>query len=233
MPSDASSQSTTSVVHRDDQPIPGIPSDSTSGTRTDVAHHSIFSDGGNSNSESDDNQDDVQSIADSSGADDGDLIRLANIQGRSVPQRHCKKQYSVVLMNKPKTHHVQRRQPQEAPKDKLHREHNNSSASKSNDVVKGNGSSDHIRASRRSDAKSSYSRRSTGLFVSRLAKATKPIHIEKHVQSETGLKVKCEALMTKYDSYTSFYVRVPYKDQSQLLISSLWPKGVIVRPFFE
>ena len=41
------------------------------------------------------------------------------------------------------------------------------------------------------------------LFVSRLHKDTRVRHVEPHVLNETGLRVKCEPIPTKYDTYTS------------------------------
>jgi hypothetical protein len=71
------------------------------------------------------------------------------------------------------------------------------------------------------------------LFVSRLASNTKAQYVMQHIKRETGLVVKCEPIVTKFDSYKSFQVCVQYKDQSQLLKPDIWPRGAIVRPFYE
>jgi hypothetical protein len=100
----------------------------------------------------------------------------------------------------------------------------------------GNGSNFRLRAaprSKRSDSKKTAFRKSTGIFVSRIAKSTRSTLVEKHIEQETGLKVKCEALVTKYGTYMSFFVRIAPKDQRHLLAPDVWPKGAIVRPFYE
>ncbi len=104
-----------------------------------------------------------------------------------------------------------------------------------NHIVTGTGgNSIHLRSSGRpTNAKTATSRRPTGLFVSRLASNTKPVHLEKHVQSETGFKVKCEQLSAKHSSYTSFHLLASPCDHRGLLNPNIWPKGVIVRPYYE
>ena len=37
----------------------------------------------------------------------------------------------------------------------------------------------------------------------------------------------------KYDSYKSFHIQISNKDHKQLLLPSMWPKGMIVRPYLE
>ena len=50
---------------------------------------------------------------------------------------------------------------------------------------------------------------------------------------ETGLSVSCEPLRTKIDTYSSFCVRLPPRDQHLLLVSRVWLSGVMVRAFLE
>ena len=54
-----------------------------------------------------------------------------------------------------------------------------------------------------------------------------------NIKHETGLVVKCDPIVTKFDSYTSFHVYVSSKEQGQLLKPDIWPRGTIVRPYYE
>jgi hypothetical protein len=211
-------------------PIPGKPTPSMN--IPEVIHRSIFSDA-SSSSDSDDNV--------RMGSDD-DILRLARIQGlipEPTTQRTGRRRYSDVTRNgpprRPSHHHQSRLNHTTGHKNGSGSDaHHTKHTSHAPDIVRGTGNSFHLRASGRTDANEVvHSRLSTGLFVSRLAKSTKPSHVERHIQSETGLIVKCEALVTKYDTYKSFYVRLTRKDQSQLMVSELWPKGIIVRPYYE
>ena len=46
-----------------------------------------------------------------------------------------------------------------------------------------------------------------GVFVSRLQKTTRAADAERHVTRVFGLRLKCEPVPTKYDTYTSYRIR--------------------------
>ena len=71
------------------------------------------------------------------------------------------------------------------------------------------------------------------MVISRLVRGTKAVDVSRHIESETGLKVTCDPMVTKYDSYCSFFVCLPQKDHHHLLVADMWPKGSIVRPYYE
>ena len=77
------------------------------------------------------------------------------------------------------------------------------------------------------------SRRITGVFLSRLAPSTACAQIATRVRRETGLNVNPEKMKSKYDSYSSFYIRAERRDRSILMDSNIWPTGTLVKPFFS
>jgi hypothetical protein len=202
-------------------------------------HRSIFSDGDGDDTTDDDDDNDDDSNKDNSQIHDnldhsgnGDLLRLARIQGissKDTMQRHQSKYSDVIRKGRPSsTNHKQYGSGAQGV--------NNPRRSSQYDntvVIKGSGSNFRLRASRMNDTKKSPPRQPSELFVSRLAKSTKAAHLEKHIEYETGLRVTCEPLITKYDSYKSFHVLISNKDHKQLLVPALWPKGTIVRPYLE
>ena len=71
----------------------------------------------------------------------------------------------------------------------------------------------------------------TGLFVSRLAPPTRATDVMKHIRAEFGFDCKCEALVTKYDSYRSFCIRCPAHVRQTLLNPNGWPLGTLVKEY--
>ena len=76
-------------------------------------------------------------------------------------------------------------------------------------------------------------RTTTGIFVTRLAQATRPRDVAKHVRQETGQNCRCEPLTTRHDSYRSFCIRCPARMRQTLLNPNVWPRGVLVREYKE
>ena len=97
------------------------------------------------------------------------------------------------------------------------------------DIVHGNGTCAFLRAA---PSKNSYGNKTiTGVFVTRLDSRTTSWQLESHIKQETGLLVKVEKLRTKYDSYTSFYIRCENRIREQLLCPYIWPSGSMVKPY--
>jgi len=71
----------------------------------------------------------------------------------------------------------------------------------------------------------------TGVFVTRLLPQTTAKNVETYVRTETGLNIKAERLPTKYNTYSSFYIRCEDNIRSSLLDRYLWPKGALAKPF--
>ena len=69
-----------------------------------------------------------------------------------------------------------------------------------------------------------------GLFVSRLAPNTSSSSLKRHIKESCNITAHCVAIKTKYDSYCSFRVFAE-SNLDQLLDSSVWPTGVLVRDF--
>ena len=70
-----------------------------------------------------------------------------------------------------------------------------------------------------------------GVFISRMAPKTSADVIDEHVYWDLGHKVRCEKLDTKYNTYTSFFIRCDGRLKSQLLDARNWPKNALVKPF--
>jgi hypothetical protein len=73
----------------------------------------------------------------------------------------------------------------------------------------------------------------TGVFVTRLNPRTTTRQLEAHVQKSTGQTVTAEKLLTRYETYSSFYIRADRRMRDTLLDASVWPKGCLIKQFFE
>ena len=93
----------------------------------------------------------------------------------------------------------------------------------------GTGSAPGLRAvSRKSENKTC-----TGVFVTRLLPSTTPIQLESFIKSEIGAQVKAEKLPTKYNSYSSFFIRCNGQLRTSLLDGRIWPTGSLVKPYMS
>ena len=104
------------------------------------------------------------------------------------------------------------------------------------DVITGSGNnfdicaSDHQR--RRFDPKYMY-KECIGVFVSRLQRNTRAVDVERHVSRVCGLRLKCEPVPTKFDTYNSYRIRASARDRGTLLNSNKWPRNVIVKEYYK
>lgn len=73
----------------------------------------------------------------------------------------------------------------------------------------------------------------TGVFVSRLKPKTSCDNVASHVWSVAGHRVDVEKLQTRYQSYTSFYVKCSRHIRMDLLNGELWPSGALIKPFYS
>ena len=71
-----------------------------------------------------------------------------------------------------------------------------------------------------------------GVFVTRLDPKTSEAQINRHVLQELSLRIRAERLDTKYNSYSSFFIRCDGKVRRQLLDADRWPQKVLVKPYF-
>ena len=85
----------------------------------------------------------------------------------------------------------------------------------------------------RQNGVTNQSRKCTGLFVSRLSPHTTPRQISNEVYSISGHRVTSEKIKTKYDYYSSYYIKCEKNIRESLLDCKLWPEGVLVKPFFS
>ena len=73
----------------------------------------------------------------------------------------------------------------------------------------------------------------TGVFITRLSPSTTAAMLATHIRKETKLTVRPEKLITKFSSYSSFYIRGNQRCRDELLNCELWPRGVLLKPFYE
>ena len=184
----------------------------------------------------------VIDVVDKSECTDDDLVLLASIQQTTPPPTHRQRkgvnnnrQTSVSNSTQARRNTYAesatrgRRQP-----NKHGRPASLTTTQTDSAMIRGNGTSSNIRSAnpkRRTSA--SKARKQVGVFITRLARSTNPKDLATHVKRETGLSVSCEPLRTKFDTYSSFCVRLPPRDQHLLLDSRVWPSGVMVPAFLE
>ena len=161
--------------------------------------------------------------------DNSDLLNLAEIQGIHNSQRWKKQKTTHSYVNKRRFNAS--KQQIDAPSTQ---KSTPSSAPRSDQVIKGIGRDFQLRSSIGSYSKSLAAKRvQVGIFVSRLAKNTQAIHIIRHVEKETGLKVQCDMLKAQHSKHQSACLRLPRKDHNTLLDPQIWPRGTVVRPYFD
>ena len=73
----------------------------------------------------------------------------------------------------------------------------------------------------------------TGVFISRLDPKTTEYQVRQLIKRETGLHLRAAKLDTRFDTYSSFHVRGDKKVQDTLMCAELWPKGTLVKLFYE
>ena len=101
----------------------------------------------------------------------------------------------------------------------------------SNDVIIGEARSSRLKTATRGGH--TTKRTPIGVFVTRLHRNTSTHDIDGDVRDETGRKVTSEQLATKYNTYAPFLIRCHWHIAGQLLDTKAWPKGVLVKRFFE
>ncbi len=73
----------------------------------------------------------------------------------------------------------------------------------------------------------------TGIFVTRLQPKCSTSQVATHIKDISGANTKPEKLQTKYDSYSSFYIRCNNQLRNSLMKPTSWPSGVMVKLFFD
>jgi hypothetical protein len=74
----------------------------------------------------------------------------------------------------------------------------------------------------------------TGVFVSRFKPQMTAARLDQYVRLHFGVNVKSEKLRTRFNSYSSFYIRADRKLREVLLNSQaehIWSRGLLVRPY--
>ena len=130
-------------------------------------------------------------------------------------------------------HRIHRqRAPHQNPPRPLHRKSNQSGSHGDQQrisVIIGRGPSASIQAI--SDSKGN--KQCTGLFVSRLKPCTSAAQLAVYVHREAGITVRPEKMPAKSASYSSFFIRCSTHLQRKLMDTNHWPKGTVVKPFYD
>ena len=71
------------------------------------------------------------------------------------------------------------------------------------------------------------------IFVSRLQPETTENELQKYLKEDFGLDSKCTKLKTRYDSYASFKIDIMCDPTFDVYSPKIWPKGLLVKRFFE
>lgn len=71
------------------------------------------------------------------------------------------------------------------------------------------------------------------IFVTRLSPLTECDDIVSFMKSEHEKDVTCEKLKTKFDTYSSFKVSTTYEHSELVMSPDSWPKGILIRKYFE
>jgi hypothetical protein len=105
-------------------------------------------------------------------------------------------------------------------------------------VVYGRGPSIGLRSSvqtqpRPLTARHDGNRSITGVFITRLDVATTPRQLELHIRRETNMQCTPERIITRYNGYSSFYIRASKDVRSVLLEPNLWPRGTLIKPYYS
>ena len=102
-------------------------------------------------------------------------------------------------------------------------------------IVTGTGSAPGLQAvtRHRQQETDSSNRSCSGVFITRLKPHTTGNNVENYIRHETGLRVSPEKLPTRYDSYSSFFIRCSGTARASLLDGRMWPTGTLVKPYFS
>ena len=112
---------------------------------------------------------------------------------------------------------------------------NHKPQSAKDNVVQGTGTAPGLRAinkQRQTVSTDAGNRTCTGIFITRLRPHTTANDVETYLRHETGISVKAEKLPTRYNSYSSFYIRCGDPQRATLLDGRVWPTGSLVKPYY-
>jgi hypothetical protein len=110
----------------------------------------------------------------------------------------------------------------------------NSVTNKNTRVTLGTGSAPGLRVvSNPKSVKGTDNKSCTGVFITKFIPSTTSNQLESYVKSEMGVHVRAEKLQTKYDSYSSFYIRCSGQLRTSLLDGRNWPTGSLVKPYMS
>ena len=102
------------------------------------------------------------------------------------------------------------------------------------DLVIGRGSAPGLQAARRQQGRPSQPNRvCSGVFVTNLSANTSALQVERYLKRETSYNVQVEKLDTRYNTYSSFYIRCKDPLRRQLLCPDVWPQDVKAKLYFS
>ena len=99
-------------------------------------------------------------------------------------------------------------------------------------LVFGKGTAPGLQAAR-PQRRTSNNRVCSGVFVTNLMPKTTAVQLERYIKRETGHIVPVEKLQTRYNTYSSFYIRCEQPMRKELLSPFLWPEDTKVKLYFS
>ena len=100
-------------------------------------------------------------------------------------------------------------------------------------IVFGKGTAPGLQAAQHPQHCSSNNRVCSGVFVTNLMPRTTATQMERYIKQETGHAVPVEKLQTRYNTYSSFYIRCEQPLRKELLSPFLWPDDTKVKLYFS
>ena len=176
------------------------------------------------------------------------------LEGKEIPPRE---RASTPISSSPWTH-VNRKRPR-VHQNTHNSSSKNHTRARKNSVVYGSGIVAGVRSATQYHDKSPYARRSldknftgvrstidnnlprhrrfsgnknvTGVFATRLHPSTTIRQIKMLIKSATGRDCSPETLRTRHEGYSSFYIHANHVMRTDILDSSIWPHGTLIKPF--
>ena len=93
--------------------------------------------------------------------------------------------------------------------------------------------SSNLRVARVDNTRPPYKRHSGGIFITRLDPNHTAAQVKHHIKNTFGYNMIVDKLKTKRDSYSSFHIDCNENQAADLLQTSLWPKGLLIKPFIS
>ena len=76
-------------------------------------------------------------------------------------------------------------------------------------------------------------RKCVGVFVTGLHPNTTVEQVASHVNDNIDINVECVKLNAKFNTYSSFLVKIDHKNMHKILAAHVWPKDTLIKKYYE